>query len=101
MTFLARRSVLAAGPAALLAGCSSKPDPHVLRVAYSPSPLRPMYEALAAAFARAHPGLSVQLVPSPGYIEMWQRDVRLSLIGDELDVSHAGINVLRFYVERR
>ena len=100
MTLLARRSVLAAGPAALLAGCSSKPDPHALRVAYSPIPLRPMYEALAAAFARAHPGLSVQLVPSPDYIEMWQRDVRLSLIGDELDVSHAGINVLRFYVDR-
>jgi multiple sugar transport system substrate-binding protein len=98
---LSRRAMLAVGASALVASCAPRRDARVLRVAYSPITFRVLYEAVARGFERAHPGFAVELVPVESYDAMLERDVRLSLVGDELDVSHAGVDTLRFYVERR
>jgi multiple sugar transport system substrate-binding protein len=99
MTGVSRRGVITAA-GVLVTGCGHRRDPRVIRVAYSPITFRSLYEAVAAGFAKAHPGLSVQLLPVEGYDEMLERDARLALVGDELDVSHAGVGAQRFYAEK-
>ncbi|MBL0915032.1 MAG: extracellular solute-binding protein [Sphingopyxis sp.] len=59
-----------------------------------------MYREIAARFERAHPGVTVELMPAATYGAVMQRDFRLALIEDEPDVSHVGLNQVRFYAER-
>jgi len=98
-----RRAALAglAGATMLSSGgCSRERPPNVLRVAYAPTTLTPLYRKLAAAFEAQHPAHRVELLPASTYRGVLQRDFRLALVEDEPDVSHVGLNHLRFYVER-
>jgi multiple sugar transport system substrate-binding protein len=98
-----RRELLAgmAGLATLAAtGCTRHRPANVLRVAFCPTTLTPLYRKIATAFERRHPGTRIELMPSVTYSGLMQRDFRLALIDDEPDVSHIGLNHIRFYVER-
>ncbi len=98
---LSRRAVLAGGAGSLAAACARRDRPlDRLRVSYGPLTLSAMYRQVAAAFEAAHPGITIELLPAYGYDEVMQRDFRLALVGDESDVSHVGLNALRFYQER-
>lgn len=80
--------------------CSRARDPQTLRVAYGVATFVKLYEALAAAFMQAHPGLRVKLMPATSSANTMSRDFTLALVGDEPDVSHVGLNQIRFYAER-
>jgi multiple sugar transport system substrate-binding protein len=89
-------TVVSAGAAA----CSRARDPRTLRVAYNVATFVKLYEAIAEAFMRAHPGLRVKLLPATSSSNTMSRDFTLALVGDEPDVSHVGLNHIRFYAER-
>jgi multiple sugar transport system substrate-binding protein len=98
---ISRRALLASGVVLLAgAGCKRARSTNELRIAYAPTTLTGMYEAIAKAFVAAHPEYRVALLPCPTYSGVMQRDFRLALVGDEPDVSHIGINHVRFYAER-
>lgn len=99
-TKLTRRRALAALASVGAAACSRARDPRTLRVAYNVATFVKLYEAVAEAFMRAHPGLRVKLLPATTSSNTMSRDFTLALVGDEPDVSHVGLNHIRFYAER-
>jgi multiple sugar transport system substrate-binding protein len=96
-TALARLGVwLSAGASA----CTRSRPIETLRVAYAPITFAKLYEAVAAAFMQAHPGLTIKLMPATNAAGTMPRDFTLALVDDEPDVSHVGLNQIRFYAER-
>lgn len=85
---------------AAAAACARVRDARTLRVAYAPVTFSKLYESIAAAFMRAHPDLRIQLMPAPSASGTMPRDFTLALVDDEPDVSHVGLNHVRFYAER-
>jgi multiple sugar transport system substrate-binding protein len=98
---ITRRGALAQLGALLGASACSRARPaHTLRVAYAPITFTKLYEAVAAGFMKAHPGLTVKLMPAANASGTMPRDFTLALVDDEPDVSHVGLNQIRFYAER-
>lgn len=95
-----RRTVLTGLAALASAGCERQRPDNRLRVAYSPPRLKDLYEGIAAAFRKEHPGIDVELVPAATYQKLMERDFRLALVDDEPDVSHIGLHHVGFYAER-
>src|SRR5262249_1712823 len=56
---------------------------------------------VAAAFMKAHPEFTVKLMPAASIEGTMPRDFTLALVEDEPDVSHVGLNHIRFYAERQ
>ena len=100
MKELTRRGALLGAAVLATSACTRRRSARTLRVAFSPPTLAAMYRAIAAEFERAHPGVAVELMPAVSYGDLMQRDFRLALIEDEPDVSHIGLNHVRFYAER-
>jgi len=90
-------SMLAAGA---LSGCRSRGASEALQIAFAPAAFSDMYRALADAFMKHHPGRRVNLLPAPNTEDLMQRNFRLALVRNLPDVSHDGLNMIRFYVER-
>lgn len=101
MNAIDRRTFLAGAAAVTMAGCSPSRQADTVRVAFSPTTLMPVYREIALAFERRHPGLRVELMPAVDPSDVMQRDFRLALVDKEPDVSHVGINHVRFYRERQ
>jgi multiple sugar transport system substrate-binding protein len=102
---ITRRRALATIGTLLSAGagsgaCARSRDRQTLRVAYAPVTFSKLYESIAAAFMRAHPDLRIKLMPAPSSAGTMPRDFTLALVNDEPDVSHVGLNHVRFYAER-
>lgn len=95
-----RRALSALGTLAAAGACSRARDPLTIRVAYGIATFVKLYEEVAEAFMRAHPGLRVKLMPPIGTAGTMSRDFTLALVGDEPDVSHVGLNQVRFYAQR-
>jgi len=98
---MTRRDALATlGLLCSSAGCSRSRDAHTLRVAYAPITFAKLYEAVANAFVKAHPEFTIKLMPAASVEGTMPRDFTLALVDDEPDVSHVGLNHIRFYAER-
>jgi multiple sugar transport system substrate-binding protein len=97
---ITRRAALSSLGLLVSAGCSRSRDPNTLRVGYEVITFAKLYEAIADAFMKHHPGLTITLMPGTSYVGMMSRDFRLALVNDEPDVSHVGLSDIRFYADR-
>jgi multiple sugar transport system substrate-binding protein len=98
---LPRRAALTL-PAALAAPAIPRAQGAVAITVHYPQPLafKDSFDAIAAAFARAEPQISVGFVTSPSYAEGAQQVLRQAVTDQLPDLSFQSFNLLRMFAER-
>jgi multiple sugar transport system substrate-binding protein len=98
---LSRRAALAL-PAALAAPAIPRAQGAVGITVHYPQPLafKDSFDAIAAAFARAEPQISVGFVTSPSYADGAQQVLRQAVTDQLPDLSFQSFNLLRMFAER-
>lgn len=101
MTALTRRAALAL-PAALAAPTIPRAQGAVAITVHYPQPaaFKDSFDAIAAAFARVEPQISVSFVTSPSYPDGAQQILRQAVTDQLPDLSFQSFNLLRMFAER-